>query len=185
MSSPPKKKRRRMLKVNSTHKAKTDCPVVGCKVIQKRMDHLKKHYVSMVVWEGDNPVSSGSAEYKRASKEARDHTDHASSKHIKKHSIPPFKIVNKQPTLLDRMLTEARPTRRPGSDEGEEGAGEAPSLNSRPSPSLSASLAPEEVPVNSLTVTASSDLDILSPESPVTPPLEYHSFEVGRTHQGK
>ena len=54
------------MKVNSTHKAKTDCPVVGCKVIQKRMDHLKKHYVSMVVWEGDNPVSSGSAEYKRA-----------------------------------------------------------------------------------------------------------------------
>ena len=52
--------------MNSTHKAKTDCPVVGCKVIQKRMDHLKKHYVSMVVWEGDNPVSSGSAEYKRA-----------------------------------------------------------------------------------------------------------------------
>ena len=37
------------------------------------------------------------------------------------------------------------------------------------------------MPVNSLTVTASSDLDILSPESPVTPPLEYHSFEVGDT----
>ena len=93
--------------MNSTHKAKTDCPVVGCKVIQKRMDHLKKHYVSMVVWEGVNPVSSGSADYKRASKEARDHTDHASSKNIKKHTIPTFKIVNKQRTLLDRMLMEA------------------------------------------------------------------------------
>ena len=84
----------------------------------------------MVVLDGDNPISSDCAVYHRASKEEIDQTDHARSRKFKRHSIPSFKIVNKQPTLLDQMLSGAGLTRKPASDEGEEGGGEAPSLNS-------------------------------------------------------
>ena len=128
--SPPKKKRRRYKDINSSHKTKTDCPVEGCKMMQKRMDHLKSHYISMVVWDGGNPILSDSAGYHTASKEAQDHTDHARSRKFKRHSIPSFKIVNKQPTLLDQMLSGAGPTRKPASDEEGGGGGEALSLNS-------------------------------------------------------
>ena len=51
--SPPKKKRRRYKDINSSHKTKTDCPVEGCKMMQKRLDHLKSHYILMVVWDGE------------------------------------------------------------------------------------------------------------------------------------
>ena len=139
--SPPKKKRRRYKDINSSHKTKTDCPVEGCKMMQKRMDHLKSHYILMVVWYGGNPILSDSAGYHTASKEAQDHTDHARSRKFKRHSIPSFKIVNKQPTLLDQMLSGAGPTRKPASDEEGGGGGEALSLNSGPPSPLS--LAPD------------------------------------------
>ena len=86
----------------------------------------------MVVWYGGNPILSDSAGYHTASKEAQDHTDHARSRKFKRHSIPSFKIVNKQPTLLDQMLSGAGPTRKPASDEEGGGGGEALSLNSGP-----------------------------------------------------
>ena len=87
MRSPPKKKRRRLKDINSSHKAKTDCLVEGCKVIQKRMDHLRSHFTALVVWDGENPILSDTAGYQTASKEAREHTDYARSRKYKRHSL--------------------------------------------------------------------------------------------------
>ena len=54
MRSPVKKKRQRGSDIRAMHKLKTNCPVKGCLVKQKRMNHLRNHFVSMVLWDGDN-----------------------------------------------------------------------------------------------------------------------------------
>ena len=116
-------------------------------MVQRRMDHLRSHFTALVVWDGEFPVSSDTADYQRASKEAREHTDYARSRKYKRHSIPAFRIVCSTPTLLDKMLSGAGPSSKQASDEGR--GGEALSLDSGPPSPLSLAPDTEEVSLTS------------------------------------